>query len=506
MFEDHFFDKRTSTTYQVFRLMKAHAENNFTINRLTQESGLTYSQTYNANQEIMADLQQMYPSKKQPNGNASFTILVGQLTVDEYRFHLLNQSMAFRFFDYVFRTPAPNVHHFCASADISISTLRRRIAPFRRYMASKGVHLDASTWAPDGPETQIRILILTFYLLAYRGVGWPFSEEAFDTARRDFDLLNQPQQGAVYNATAVPNKQDVMVLAIQAMRIAGGHLIRPAEQLPTLFSASDNAAKVFAPSRFPALSEPALECERNYYDFCRMHYVSMRETLNGQDQLILDRLATPDTPIHNFAQGLMDFLLAACDPQSAEAKPEKHTVLLANLHRIAFSYLTLHGTFAMRLDFLNPQVQEAANGRLPTLIRQYFDQLEPAAVGELAGDYDAMYQQLYAVIAPDFPELNNDHQLKVAVIVDEGTFMSRDLFTFLKGLHFVKIVPPDASKLPDVIITTLNTSGVLSRYYTEARLAKVRVINWQLAPAQSDFFNLMDTLYAVRLQVVAKKD
>lgn len=506
MFEDNFFDKRTTTTYQVFRLMKGHAENNFTINRLTQESGLTYSQTYNAYQEIMADLQQMYPSKRLPNGSASFTALVGQLTVDEYRFHLLNQSMAFRFFDYLFQTPAPNVHQFCAAADISISTLRRRIAPFRHYMASKGIHLDASTWTPQGAETQIRILILTFYILAYRGVGWPFSEQAFTSARQDFDVLNQRQPGIIYCAKAVPNKQDVLILAIQEMRIQAGHLILPTEQLPTLFAASKNAGQVFSAARFPALSDAERECERNYYDFCRMHYISMRETLNGQDQIILDRLATPNTPVHNFAQGLMDFLLAACDPETPESQAGSHNVLLANLHRLAFSFLTLHGTFAMRLDFLNPQVQEAKSGRLPALIRQYFDQLQPAAVGALADYYDAMALQLYTIIAPDFPELNVDHQLKVAVIVDEGTFMSRDLFTFLQGLHFVKIVSPDANKLPDVIITTLNTPGVLERYYTPERLAQVRVINWQLAPTQNDFFSLMDALYAVRPQVIAARD
>ncbi|WP_203624019.1 MULTISPECIES: helix-turn-helix domain-containing protein [unclassified Lacticaseibacillus] len=506
MFEDYFFDKRTTTTYQVFRLMKAHATTNFTINRLTQESGLSYSQTYNAYQEIMADVQEMYPGKPVTNTSEGFTQVAGPLTVDEYRFHLLNQSMAFRFFDYAFRTGAANVHQFCATTATSISTLRRRIAPFRRYMQGKEIRLDASTWAPDGSETQIRLLILTFYLLAYRGVGWPFSEAAFKKAKAAFDLLNQKRRGGLYTPTAVPNKQDLMILAIQAMRIRSGHVVSPSEQLPALFAPDDTSRQVYSTAHFPDLSPAALECERNHYDLCRMHYVSMRETLTAQDQIIMERLAVPDTPVHRFAQGLLDFLLAACDPSTPEARPENHAVLLANLHRIAFSYLNLDGRFATRLDFLNRDANEAKKGRLPALIREYFDQLQPEAVGALAEYYSTMYLQLYTVIAPDFPELNVDHQLKVTVIVDEGTFMSRDLFTFLKGLHYVKLIPPDAQKLPDVIITTLNTNGVLDRYYSAERLARVRVINWQLAPEQDDFYNLMNTLYKVRPQMLAARD
>lgn len=467
MFEDSFFDKRTTTTYRVFRLMKAHSPNNFTINRLNEESGLTYSQTYNAYQEIMADLAQMYPSHIKHGSDVTFTELAGELSVDEYRFHLLNQSMAFRFFDYAFRAEAPDVHAFCQDAGISISTLRRRVAAFRHYMTAKGLRLNASTWAPEGPEAQLRILILTFYKLAYRGVGWPFSEREFKQARQMFAALNVAAPGSIHNATAVPNKQDVMLLAIQAHRIACGHFVTPSEQLPTV-AKSGAGSPVYNRAHFPQLSEPDLACERDYYDFCQMHYVSLRETLNGQDQTIMAYLRTIP-PVHEFAQGMLDFLLAACQEGTKEAAPHAHDVLLANLHRAAFSFLTLHGNFAMRLDFLNPEGEDATRGHLPDLIHEYFAQLEPEKVGALAGYYDTMAVQLYGIIAPDFPELNADHRLKVAVIVDHGTFMSRDLLTFLNGIHFVEIVSPNANILPDVIITTLNTTGVLDRYYSPAR-------------------------------------
>lgn len=504
MFEDYFFDKRTTTTYRVFRLMKAHSPNNFTINRLNEESGLTYSQTYNAYQEIMADLQQMYPSRTRHGSPVTFSELCGELTVDEYRFHLLNQSMAFQFFDYVFRTAKPDVHTFCVQAGISISTLRRRVAPFRHYMSKKGLHLDASTWAPEGPETQVRIMILTFYMLAYRGVGWPFSEQEFKQARQAFTVLNDEAPSTLAYTTAVPNKQDVMLLAIQCGRIAVGHVIGIGDQIPQI-TPDDAGSPFYTTANFPQLSAAAIRRERDYYDFCRMHYVSIRETLSGQDQTIMAYLKTLPA-VHHFAQGLLDYLLAACDQQTPEAERRKHDVLLANLHRLAFSYLTLHGDFATRLDFLDPEAQEAIHGHLPALIRQYFGQLDEADVGALAGYCETMAQQLYELIAPDFPELNSDHRLKVAVIVDHGTFMNRDLISFLHGIHYVELVPPDTNVIPDVIITTLNAPDVLNRYYSPSRLHHVKVINWQLVATEADFFNLMDTLYAVRPKVIAEKD
>lgn len=103
MFEAYFFDKRATINYRVYRVLKALQNTAFTVNKLSQEAQLSYSQTYNAFQDIMADLQTMSPKTVSTADEEAFNILAQNVSVDQYRFHLLNHSMAFAFFDYLFK-------------------------------------------------------------------------------------------------------------------------------------------------------------------------------------------------------------------------------------------------------------------------------------------------------------------------------------------------------------------------------------------------------------------
>ncbi|WP_369385964.1 helix-turn-helix domain-containing protein [Lacticaseibacillus manihotivorans] len=58
------------------------------------------------------------------------------------------------------------MHDFCTEHDISISTLRRRVEPFKAYLQSKGVTLNTSAWGLEGSELRIRMVILNFFILA----------------------------------------------------------------------------------------------------------------------------------------------------------------------------------------------------------------------------------------------------------------------------------------------------------------------------------------------------
>ncbi|WP_461226832.1 helix-turn-helix domain-containing protein [Lacticaseibacillus suihuaensis] len=225
VFEDNFFDKRASTNYRVFRYLKALQDSSFTINRLAHESKLSYSQTYNAFQDIMVALQLMQHRAIADLNEADFRAVGGGVSVDTYRYHLLADTVAFRFFDQLFRSGGFDVHAFCQQEGISLPTLRRKIAPFKTYMAQCGVTMNAVTWALEGSELRVRLLLLTFYQLAFRGVGWPFGTRRFQQAKADFTAIctADPTWFAPGRAT----KLDLMVLAVQAMRLDNGHALAP---------------------------------------------------------------------------------------------------------------------------------------------------------------------------------------------------------------------------------------------------------------------------------------
>lgn len=212
MFEAYFFDKRSTINYRVYRVLKALQNTDFTVNRLSQEAQLSYSQAYNAFQDIMADLQAMTDATVPIADEEAFQKLGVDVTVDQYRFHLLRDSMAFNFFDYAFKAENPDVHQFCAQNDLSISTLRRRVEGFKTYLQSKGVALNTSTWAPEGSELRIRMVMINFFVLAYRGVGWPFGDAHYHETVALATQFRQAAPDAWFNQPEHEAKQDLLAL------------------------------------------------------------------------------------------------------------------------------------------------------------------------------------------------------------------------------------------------------------------------------------------------------
>lgn len=497
VFESYFFDKRATINYRVFRVMKALQSSNFTINRLSQVTGLSYSQTYNAFQDIMAGLQQMHEKPVKTTTEVAFTELAGKLTVDQYRFHLLANSMAFQFFDYLFKTEKPDVHDFCKVNQLSISTLRRRIDPFKVYIQAHNITLNASTWALEGSEMQIRLLMLTFFQLAYRGNGWPFSTTNLAQTRATFSTIQA--QKAPFLPEVQPNvtKQDLLMLAIQLMRIAQGHVLEETDRLMLLVvgEEEDPLPLIFTSERFPALSTPQLAAECAFYCFTRIHFISIENTLSARDQWLLDHFAATDNLVARFAGGMLDALCNAAQPDSSEADPANHSVLHANLTRLAYTYYLLDGDFTKRLDFAHGDDEGATQGTLPRLITHFIDDLSSDKPEVIFKRYrNEMSRELYHIIRPDFPGLNQDHNLKVSVLIEPGTFVTRDLMMFLNKISFITLQPAITGPLPDVLITTLTNRKLLNRFYPKLANSSIQVIQWQNEASDNDFFKLYTQL------------
>ncbi|MFD1431456.1 helix-turn-helix domain-containing protein [Lacticaseibacillus yichunensis] len=495
MFESYFFDKRAMINYRVFRVMKALEDTNFTVNRLSAETQLSYSQAYNAYQDILNGLARL--SGQPADATAEFSTLSAGVTVDRYRFQLLQDSMAFQFYDYAFRTQTPNVHDFCKNRDYSISTLRRRIDPFKTYLQSLGLSLNASTWALEGDELQIRLAMLTFFQLAYRGAGWPFASQNLQVVQGLYQSISEDASQQWFPAPRTATKQILLTLAICWMRIQFGHVLPPKAKLTKLFADKDARPlpMVFTSERFPELNAVALTTECAAYYFLRLHFLTIEDTPDALDNWMIDQFDEKTDPVGAFAAGLINTLQTHELAFRPDAPTRDHTVLRANLLRCAFTFLVLQGGFSKRLDFYPEQMTGNARGQLRTLVDQYFTMLrldEPAGVFIT---YQAdMVSLLCDIVAADFPGLNADHQLTVTVLIEPGTFATRDLMSFLERIHFVTIKLPDAAQPPDVVITTLTSDIVVKHFYTPARLKNTQVIGWHNEAGDNDFFSLYSAL------------
>ncbi|MCI1986903.1 MAG: hypothetical protein LKJ69_00420 [Lactobacillus sp.] len=146
----------------------------------------------------------------------------------------------------------------------------------------------------------------------------------------------------------------------------------------------------------------------------------------------------------------------------------------------------LGGDFSKRLDFYDEDRTDSTFGHLPQLISNYFDLLD-ADTTEFKPYVGLMRRLLYGIIRPDFPHLDADHQLCIAVLVEPGTFTLRDLLAFLDGVSFVKLATAQDDIEPDVIITTLTSPNLIIDYYGPDH---ADVIQWQSTAAEEDYYRL----------------
>lgn len=110
MFEASFFDRHSLINYQLFRAMKTLQQTTMSINTLSRNTGLSYSQPYTAFQTVLAQLNQILPDKKIDESN--FAAVLPDVSIDRYRFSLLKNSLPFEFFDGVFKNPHSDFHAF----------------------------------------------------------------------------------------------------------------------------------------------------------------------------------------------------------------------------------------------------------------------------------------------------------------------------------------------------------------------------------------------------------
>lgn len=482
MFEAYFFDKRTTMNYRVYRVLKALEASTFTVNRLSQEAQLSYSQAYNAFQDIMADLQVLQHTQVEIADEDAYRKLSQNVTVDQYRYHLLTQSMSFAFFDYLFKACDPDVHTFCSEHDISISTLHRRVDAFKNYLQTKGVSLNTSSWALEGSELRIRMVILNFFILGYRGAGWPLDDTNYQATLSEYGRIAKKYPDQWFTIQH-QSKQDLLAICVQQLRMHQGHYL-PQEQAFTRLTQAPGM-----PTLPPVVQAPTPRDavnESGYFYFLRMHYLSLSTELTATDHWLITHFQQRNDEITAFADGLLNTLLQAAPADAAESDPTAHELLRANLYRMSYSYWLFGGDFSRRIDFYDDDKHASTFGRLPALIDQYFDQLQgPVAV--FMPYRTIMKRVIYSVLRSDFPVLDADHQLAVAVLIEPGTFALRDVLHFLDGISFVRLTTAHEQAAVDVILTTLTSPELIDEYYGPSHPP---VIQWQAMAAEEDYYRL----------------
>ncbi|KRM72444.1 helix-turn-helix domain-containing protein [Lacticaseibacillus brantae] len=499
MFESYFFDKRALTSNRLFKALKNGGQDDLSINKLSKRVGMSYQQTYNAFQDVMQDLEHISNQKANPDEN-DFARMAKTVSIDRYRFYLLQQSVSFRFFDTLFITSQPDAKQFCTDYDISLSTLRRRIEPFRQYLSSVQVNLNTSSWELEGTEIDIRSAMVAFYQVSYRGNGWPFADMPREYVHHQLETINAFGEQFVFIPQAVVQKPDLIQLAVQLLRINQGAVLSPQIRMQGLmrYAPEDVHPLIFTRTNFPQQTSTTLSAERNYFYFCQLEKFSVADQLNHSDELIRKFLNQHDNPIKRFADGLMATLYQSGN-HLRHAEVQEARVLHANFLRLGFIFFLHNGPSSLLLDFVTQSPLKVADSSLGQLIDGYLASLTEAEPEAIFQSYaPKLNVETYYLASANFAEISYPVTLKVYVAIESATFLARDLMLFLRDITFITIVD-DREPKPDVIITSFGDVQRLNQLIHFPLSTNTTVLYWSAEGTDQQFFELYSQLKSLHV-------
>lgn len=457
MFEDYYFDRHTAVEFRLYQMLKTAPIQGLTINRMSELMSLSYQQTYNAYQNVVKHLLAMQPALQPPKGKRTkpdMETLSENVHLEHFRFFLLNQSLAFQFYNACFQNDGVDVSSFCTEHKVSLSTLRRRLDPYRTFLRSKGINFDGASWQPLGNEMVIRFMLVAFFREGFRGAPWPFTAISEEEAQKIFLVINQADFMGVDHAQAL-TRRNLNKIAIIKMRLCQGHPVSPNRRLGQIIDLKPTESIApFTPDYFPGVHQRILNIERGFYHFVRLSKLNVDDFDTQARQDLRATMAKNDMPVSGIVSYLHSQLTEGLEPSDALAV-RTNPSLLTNLYRLCITYYVIDGDFVQETDFaLSPEV---FYGGLP--VYQHLTKLmaeipDDAPYALFKAYLPEFAKAVFEILVPILSLFETQPLLNVAVELEQYDTVTSDMLHFLEDISIIHLLPGLESRNADVIITS----------------------------------------------------
>lgn len=177
LYEKLMMDTATYTKFKLFQELTHHAQRaEYPIVQLSKKLALNYQRTVTAVNELDKELVQINTTQKsllKKPGKVTIAHLL--VTIDDYRYFLLKQSIPFQYLLYILNHPQPNIDDFCQQYFVSRSTFTRKIAPLKEFLEPFNLHFSYTDASLLGDERLVRSTFFNLIWLGTRGIFWPFA-------------------------------------------------------------------------------------------------------------------------------------------------------------------------------------------------------------------------------------------------------------------------------------------------------------------------------------------
>lgn len=484
-FETIFLEKSDLQKFKLLRLIKSWTAPTFTINDLSQMLHWHYSQTYLAFQALCTDQETLLAENPQ---TAPLRPEAFRLTLDQYRVFLLQQSIPWCFLDAFVQGPPTNLNAFCEQFFVSRSTLLRKIAPLKSYLARYQIRFSYADLTLVGDEYQIRLALFVLYWTGYHDLSWPLADV-------DYAAVQQLQQTIDWTPTDIElnQAQDRLIWGIAWQRCQTGHPLTATSSTDLQRLIQDNP---FFPANLPPLfndlSPEISQLEYQFAYFIQMARLSFQAPLTPRSRQLYQHFAVKQDCVWRFSQRLLNFFAPLCSPDKRSDFLNNHQ-LRANLLRLALGATVMGRPYPTLHDFYDRLPRPSEKAALLPYIQQFFQSLPLGPVFQAFHQCQIQLEpQLFYLLTPYTHALTTTSNLQVRLLLEDDLATSH-LRHFLSELAWVNLLdvatPPQKAEF---IITSLDATS-LTQQAVHAQMT-IPIFSWPLDATEADFYRLWQQL------------
>lgn len=461
LYEELMMDSSMKTRYSMLRLLTTISRGHYSIFFIAQKLNLTYQQAYHHLNELNREIQLAHPKQKSiliKNSGINTEDL--ELSLDEYRFYLLQESVPFRFIQYIVNETKPSLNVFCDELFVSRSTLSRKIKPLVEFLKQYDVRISYTQMSLVGDETTIRLLLFYIMWLGTRGMIWPFSfaEDQLSYYKDHFNTFFSMDE------TYVGHKELLYFYAISLSRMRR-HFFAPYNPAYDFIFKDSAYFDLQLMNDFPFVLPPKTARGECAFLFFIAHFAPYFTDINDPVlENTLVEFSRNANPAWDFSNRFIDFANEELLQNSLTGDERK--ILLANLIHVAFAQNVFGRVYPTMSAFVFPAKNPPVASTIKTAVHGFFLQSSlNKSFGNLFSNVNDLEDTFLTMINPYYTSRQTNSKLRVSLAIEHNHLFLQQLNTFLSSLNFVEF--DSFVDSPEGVDLIIGSSFALKQAYPE---------------------------------------
>ena len=461
LYEELMFDASLLLRFNIFKYLNQSTKKILAISQLSEDLDLNYQQSVIELNEVDQELAEIRPDHETIMMRAGKLNLENlNATVDEYRYHLLQQAVPFQFILYFLNDANPTIEQFCEKYFVSRSTVSRKIDKLKKHLKRFNIRFTYTEAGMSGDERLIRLALFDLLWLGTRGIECPINVDKHQLNKiidtyKDYFPLSQTYFGT---------QEIKLFTSINMVRVQKKKFTKYDPRYNFLMK--DNPYYDFTSLRdlidMP-MTTRQLKGETSFIYFLA-HYSPFYTIRDDQSmkQALHDFDSRPN-PVNDFVTEFRNFAKKVLFPDRPDIMDDP--LVVSNMLNITFGYFIFRQPFPSMIELvLDPNAKQTRGEYILFQNIQNFMQMtkENPSYSFISSVHPMITRAFKRLLLPYFNQSPYAHNLKVGIALEHNAIFVRDLYRFLEDLRFIDAEPYDVS-LKDDYDLIISSSSLLRK-------------------------------------------